>query len=143
MLTLLIILNIILAAASVIFLIKRLLINFIWSQKTIKNIIMSICVIIALFSSFGCLYMGFIIDENKQELEYELTKSEGVIINKVAKADLIKDDLIKLDLEIDKVKRYTGVGYLCFISGFLIYRNIINENNKIKPQGKWDLKNFK
>jgi hypothetical protein len=143
MLNLLIILNIILAAAASVFTIKRLLIEYKWSKAIIKNIIMSICIMASLFLSFSCIYSGFIIDEDKEQLEYELTKSEGITINNVSKSELVEGELKTLSERTKEVAIYTIVAYLSYLFSSLIYRSILNEDAKIKPEGKWNLKNYR
>lgn len=144
MLTTLIILNIILAVLTVIFIVKELLINFKESKSKIKTSCLFIFVIISLFFAFVAGSGGFFISQQRDMLENELLTVDklGYAGESPQKREDIEEELKNLKRDENALIIYTSVGYLSFGCLLLINKNILKEMKAIKSNGKWDLDKF-
>ena len=124
MLSILSILNLILALITCGFAIKILFVNFKESKSKLKNIgVLFFIVITIILSGMGGI-RAISVDDHVQFL-----KSQGMQLN-------VKSETIEVLI-------YTALGYLFFACLWALHRNIVKEVNETKTTEGWDLNKYK
>jgi len=143
MINLLIVLNLVLCAASGVFIIKYLFANFMWSKSTTRNIVMGICIAASLLMSFNYMYTGFIIQGKHEQLEYDLKRVNVAIEDKASMPSYLQEDLEFINKITKEIITFTVAGYICFLISSAILVNTKAERNKDKHVSKWNLDKFR
>lgn len=143
MVNLLIILNVVMAGISIVFVVRHFLIKHYRSTKAFKNIALALCLMLPLFCALGNITTGFSINESRAKLEYEMTKSEDVLYNGTPMKEVIQKQIDDLDALISEIKTYTCAGFSAFILAFILNKNIMKEIKDFKPTGTWNFNKIK
>ncbi|MCB2291071.1 hypothetical protein LGK97_15150 [Clostridium sp. CS001] len=128
--TIIIILGIILAVGSVIFVIKNFLVDYKGSDNGFKNVGDILLIVISLLCSLISVWEGFGIVQILTRLETPSGMTEQMI-----------EMLEKTVLEYSKdVNTAIIVGYVCFVFAYLIFMSIQKEIQREidRPKRRWD-----
>ncbi|MDP4091669.1 MAG: hypothetical protein Q8930_20695, partial [Bacillota bacterium] len=128
-------LNVVVAVLSTIFIFRQLFIKFHWSNKALKNVVFSICMVITLFSSYFSSTSGLVAKEHKDNLNFETNYADTHNT-----PIMLQDEIDRVNKEIDKVYSYSAAEYISFVLGTLIYICILKEYKNVKKEERWDLK---
>ena len=132
-LTIIIILGIILAIISAIFVIKNFLVSYKGSESGFKNVCDILLIVVSLFSSLISVWGGFSLRELSLRLQNpsDLSNLSEVMIQ------VLKKTLVQQSREVTIA---IIVGYSCFILAYLIFKTIEKEIQREidRPKRKWD-----
>jgi amino acid transporter len=128
--TIIIILGIILAISSAIFVTKNFLVDYKGSESGFKNVSNILLIVVALICSLISVWEGFGVREILTKLENTASLSEEMIVMLQKTATEYSTDVTAAII----------VGYICFILAYLVFKNIQKEIQREfdKPKRKWD-----
>lgn len=128
--TIIIILGIILAISSAIFVTKNFLVDYKGSESGFKNVCDILLIVVALICSLISVWEGFGVREILTKLENTAGLSEEMIVMLQKTATEYSTDVTAAII----------VGYICFILAYLVFKNIQREIQREfdKPKRKWD-----
>lgn len=131
--TIIIILGIILAIISAIFVIKNFLVSYKGSESGFKNVVDILLIVVSLCSSLISVWGGF----SLRELLLRLQNPSDLSNVSEAKIQLLKQTIVEQSREVTIA---IIVGYLCFVLAYLIFKTIEKEIQREvdKPKRKWD-----
>ncbi|MBU3144242.1 hypothetical protein [Clostridium sp. CF012] len=131
--TIIIILGIILAIISAIFVIKNFLVSYKGSESGFKNVCDILLIVVSLFSSLISVWGGFSLRELSLRLQNpsDLSNLSEVMIQ------VLKKTLVQQSREVTIA---IILGYSCFILAYLIFKTIEKEIQREidRPKRKWD-----
>lgn len=128
--TIIIILGIILAIISGIFVVKNFLVNYKGSESGFKNVSNILLIVVSLICSLVSVWEGFSVKEILLRLENPSGMSEEMIqMLKKTATEQTKDVIVAII-----------VGYLCFLLAYLVFKSIEKEIKREldRPKRKWD-----
>jgi glucan phosphoethanolaminetransferase (alkaline phosphatase superfamily) len=138
MLTILVILNALLAGLLGIFLVKNFLINYRTSKKLIRPILIISLIVIGLVCSLVGVTESFTLKENIDNLKNELSiAKDSVIINGVTEKEYIQSKLTYEENKIKFLPIYPIIGYITYPIILFINKKVIEESNKISTTARW------
>lgn len=128
--TIIIILGIILAIGSAIFIIKNFLVDYKVGDNGVKTVSDILLIVIALICSLISVWEGFGVKEILIQLENPSGLSEEMI-------DMLNTTAVGYTNDVTTA---IIVGYVCFILAYLIFRNIQKEIQRDvdRPKRRWD-----
>jgi hypothetical protein len=128
--TIIIILGIILAVISAIFVVRNFLVNYKGSESGFKNVADILLIVVSLICSLISVWEGFGVKEILLRLENPTGISQEMIqVLKKTATEQTKD-----------VIRAIIVGYVCFTLAFIVFKTIEKEIQREldRPKRKWD-----
>ncbi|MCB2314096.1 hypothetical protein LGL55_23895 [Clostridium tagluense] len=128
--TIIIILGIILAVISAIFVIKNFLVDYKGSESGFKNVCNILLMVVSLVCSLISVWESFGVKEILLTLKNQSGMSEEMI-------QMLKKTAIE---QTSGVIKALILGYVCFISAYLVFKTIQKETQLEfdKPKRKWD-----
>lgn len=131
--TIIIILGIMLAVISAIFVIKNFLVSYKGSENGFKNVCDILLIVVSLLSSLISVWGGF----SLRELFLRLQNPSDLSNLSEEMIQLLKKTLAEQSKEVTIT---IIVGYLCFTLAYLIFKTIEKEIQREvdKPKRKWD-----
>lgn len=132
--TIIIILGMILAVISAIFVIKNFLVSYKGSESGFKNVCDILLILVSLFSSLISVWGGF----SLRELLIRLQNPSDLSNLSEEMIQLLKKTIVDQSREVTIA---IIVGYVCFTLAYLIFKTIEKEIQREidKPKRKWDL----
>lgn len=147
MLVILIISNLVLLILAVLFLFRKLLINFEESKSKAKNAALIFCLVVTLFFTFLGGINAIIVNDNINQLKYDLQKPDNTVTVDSNGMEINQKVVIQKQLDSAKNKEiiiliYTVLGYISFGCLWVLHKKVVKEISNTETTGSWDLKNF-
>lgn len=147
MLVILIVSNLVLLIFAVLFLFKKVLVNFQESKSKAKNVALISCLVVTLFFTFLGGINAIIVNDNINQLKYDLQKPDNTVIVDSNGKEISQKVEIQRQLDSAKNKEiiiliYTVLGYISFGCLWALHKKAVKEISNTETTGSWDLKNF-